>query len=277
MDASLEDEMGDIVQKARDGKDWSQQDLAQASGISLADIARVENCQWTPDTAKIRAIAETLGLHAPALVDIANKAYLPKAPQPDAAFELVSLRVFMGIYPVKCYLIICRETRETAIIDTGGNPEAIIKKAGELGVRPTKILLTHTHPDHAGGLQTLTNAFGCPVWTDKQEPRPSGKYDLHLAQGGDHIKLGKLEIRVISTPGHTSGGICYKINDTVVSGDAIFAGSMGRANSSFKSLFASVAQKLLTLPDHTGLYPAHGPATTVGQEKRHNPFFCGTV
>ncbi|MBT7936366.1 MAG: MBL fold metallo-hydrolase, partial [Nitrospina sp.] len=87
------------------------------------------------------------------------------------------------------------------------------------------------------------------------------------------IKLGNLNIEVLFTPGHTPGGVSYKIHDSVFSGDAIFAGSMGRANSSWSGLYNSITQKLLTLPDHTRLFPGHGPATTVGEEKRHNPFF----
>ncbi len=89
------------------------------------------------------------------------------------------------------------------------------------------------------------------------------------------MKLGKLRILCIETPGHTSGGVSYLVNQTLLSGDVIFAGSMGRANSSWNDLFNSITEKVLRLPDNTGIYPGHGPATTVGQEKSHNPFFIG--
>ena len=91
------------------------------------------------------------------------------------------------------------------------------------------------------------------------------------------MTLGKLRILCIETPGHTAGGVSYLINQTLLSGDVIFAGSMGRANSSWKDLFNSITQKVLRLPDATGIHPGHGPATTVGQEKAHNPFFTGRV
>ena len=274
MDTELEDELGDVVQKARDGRSWSQEDLARACGVAVADIGRIENCDLIPDDSRIVRIAAALNLHGPSLVAVARKTYLPAAPKPDPDFDLVCLRVLIGMYPVKCYLLICKQTRAAAAIDTGGNPEAVIRKARELGVTPRKILLTHTHADHAGGLNRLDAEFNCPTWVDRAEPRPPGSRDLRWVGEGDCIELGKLRIRVIATPGHTAGGVCYRVNGSVVSGDAIFAGSMGRANVSFQALFDAVAGKLLTLPDATALYPAHGPATTVGQEKRHNPFFA---
>ena len=157
------------------------------------------------------------------------------------------------------------------------NPEAIIKKTRELRVKPEKILLTHAHPDHAGGLGRLDKEFGCPTWVDKLEPSPFGSHDLRIIEEGDSIALGRLNIETIPTRGHTTGGVSYKINQSVISGDAIFAGSMGRANASWPDLFNAVTQNLLTLPENTRLYPGHGPSTTVGEEKKHNPFFCGKV
>jgi glyoxylase-like metal-dependent hydrolase (beta-lactamase superfamily II) len=274
----LEDELGDILGKARDGKGWTQADLAKSAGLSVGDIARIENYEWTPEEKVIFRIADVLDLHGPSLSAIAAGKWLPEKETPDPGpFNIICINVLMGLYPVKCYLLICRETRATAVVDTGGNPEAIIKKARDLGVKPEKILLTHTHPDHAGGLGQLTREFGCPTWVDKIEPRPSGSRDLRMIDDDDTITLGKLNIEPVATRGHTPGGISYKINESVFSGDAIFAGSIGRANASWFGLFESVTQNLLTLPDKTRLYPGHGPATTVGEEKQHNPFFCGKV
>lgn len=276
MAIQLEDELGDILAKARDGKCWSQNDLARAAGVSAGEIRRIENYEWIPDEALILRIAEALDLHGPSLWAIAQGAWVPEETIPDPGpFDLVCLNVFMGSYPVKCYLLICRETRDTAIVDTGGNPEAIIKKAEELNVKPGRILLTHSHADHAGGLAVLDREFNCPAWIDKKEPRPSGSRDLRFVADGEKIALGNLQIAVMATPGHTAGGVSYLIGESVLSGDAIFAGSMGRANASWPGLFQSITTRLLALPDHYRLYPGHGPATTVGEEKRHNPFFIG--
>ncbi len=96
-------------------------------------------------------------------------------------------------------------------------------------------------------------------------------------EDGQVLELGRLNVEVVSTPGHTPGGVSYRIHETVLSGDALFAGSMGRANASWPDLFRSITTRLLAFPDHFRLYPGHGPATTVGQEKLHNPFFFGKV
>ena len=142
-------------------------------------------------------------------------------------------------------------------------------------MKPSKILLTHAHPDHAWGLDLLAKDFQCPTWIDAQEPRPAGTDDFQFVKGGETIALGELKVEVIATPGHTPGGVSYKINQTILSGDTLFAGSMGRANSSWQDLYRSITQTLFSFSDDTALHPGHGPATTVGEEKQHNPFFCG--
>ena len=275
MPTGLEDELGDILQKARDGKSWSQTDLADAAGVSLDEVRRMERYELIPPEEKISKLAEVLSLHGPSLSAIAHDSWHPKEPVADPHLDLVCLNVFMGTYPVKCYLLSCPVTGETAVVDTGANPEAIIKKARELKVKPSKIFLTHAHPDHAWGLDLLVKEFQCPTWIDEREPAPGGTRDFRFVKDGETIALGKLQVQALSTPGHTPGGVSYKINKTILSGDTLFAGSMGRANSSWPDLYRSITETLFSFPDDTALHPGHGPATTVGEEKRHNPFFCG--
>jgi hydroxyacylglutathione hydrolase len=273
----LEDELGDILQKARDGKSWSREDLVRETGLPDDDLQRIESYQLTPEDSDILKLAKALDLDGPALIDIARDRWEPDKPVDDPDFDLVCLNVFMGEYPVNCYLLRCKATGETAVVDTGANPKKIISKAHEMDVRPSMVLLTHAHPDHAGGLGELSSAFDCPTYIDHKEPQPKGSSKFKIVEDGDEVTLGKLRIQCIETPGHTIGGVSYLINQTLFSGDVIFAGSMGRANSSWEELFNSNTRKVLRLPDATGIYPGHGPATTVGQEKNHNPFFKGRM
>ena len=213
---SLEDELGDVLEKSRDGKGWTQSDLARASGIKLSDISRMERYEHIPEDSVLKNLAEVLDLHVQSLMAVAKGTWLPKTIDPDPGpFEVVCLDLFFGTYPVKCYLLICKATKASAVIDTGGNPEAIIKKAKELKIQPEKILLTHAHFDHAGGLEILDKTFKCPAWIDEKEPRPAGSKDFRFIKDGDTISLGNLKIEVIFTPGHTSGGVSYKVHDTV--------------------------------------------------------------
>ena len=140
MTIKLEDELGDVLEKARDGKNWSQADLARAAQVSPDVIAQIENYETVPDDNAIINLARVLDLHPPSLIDLAkgNWVPLPSTPDPEK-FEVVCLDLLVGSYPVKCYLLICRETRSSAVIDTGGNPDAVIKKATEYhNIGPTE-------------------------------------------------------------------------------------------------------------------------------------------
>lgn len=276
MTSNLEDEFGDIIQKARDGNSWAQKDLSHATGIPVQGIDRIEKCEMVPSDFVIKKLADALNLHGPSLVSIARGAWAPRSQtMPDLDVDIFCIEVRMGLYPVKCYLLRCKSSGAGLIIDTGGDADSVISKVRECGIAPQKILLTHSHPDHSGGLGQLVREFNCPVYIDKREPQPEGGRDWRFIGDGETLDLGAQRIKALSTPGHTMGGITYQINGNLISGDVIFAGSMGRANSSWDKLFDSVTKKILSLPDETVILPGHGPATTVGEEKKHNPFFYG--
>ena len=112
-----------------------------------------------------------------------------------------------------------------------------------------------------------------PTYIHQHEPKPKSATPLQLVEHGDEIQVGALQVLVLDTPGHTPGGCAFYTRNTVIVGDAIFAGSVGNASVSYEGLLSSVRQNVLTLPDQTYLFPGHGPATTVAEEKAHNPFF----
>jgi glyoxylase-like metal-dependent hydrolase (beta-lactamase superfamily II) len=143
----------------------------------------------------------------------------------------------------------------------------------ETGVKPTAILLTHAHGDHANGLSEIERATGCPTYIHATEPQPRSTQQLRLLNHGDEMEVGKFTVKTLDTPGHTPGGCSFHTHSTVIIGDALFAGSVGGANISYTDLLSGVRNHLLSLPDDVKLFPGHGPATTVGEEKTHNPFF----
>jgi glyoxylase-like metal-dependent hydrolase (beta-lactamase superfamily II) len=176
------------------------------------------------------------------------------------------------------------------LIDPGGEVDRVMAAARRTGAIIEGILITHGHIDHIGGLNDAIAATGAPVWLHPddawlyQQPMlgmpavgaPEGA--AHLSDG-DVIEVAGLRFRVLHTPGHSPGHVCFWIEDaaepTLIGGDLIFMGSIGRTDlprASFPQLIESVRTKIWTLPDETTILAGHGPSTTVGFEKRVNPF-----
>jgi glyoxylase-like metal-dependent hydrolase (beta-lactamase superfamily II) len=151
--------------------------------------------------------------------------------------------------------------------------------------------LTHGHTDHIGALAFVQEATGAAVLIHTADAamltgpaknipflggtKKQSKAADRLLQEGDLIEVGKISIKVIHTPGHTPGGICLAIDNILFTGDTLFAGSIGRTDfpgGSHRQLIESIKKKLLAFPPETIVYPGHGPATTIGEEKKYNPF-----
>lgn len=189
-----------------------------------------------------------------------------------------------GMYEANCYLITDESTKECGIIDPGGDAEKLKNIINSLGVNVKYILLTHGHMDHVGGVVELSEAFNIPFYISKVDeeymekdnfvfgklPKASG-----YLQENDIIKLGNKKIKVIETPGHTKGGLCFLIEDKLFTGDTLFQASIGRtdfAGGNFEEIIKSIKEKLLILDDDIEVYPGHGPMSTIGYEKRKNSF-----
>jgi glyoxylase-like metal-dependent hydrolase (beta-lactamase superfamily II) len=194
-------------------------------------------------------------------------------------------------FATNSYLVEDEDTHDAVVIDSNLEPDLVIELARQRGANVRAILLTHTDLDHIAGLHELRAAFGSvPVAVHDAERdvvedgRPlrrefgpiATRVDnvVSLAEG-DPYRAGSLEFEVLHTPGHSPGGVTLKIDGYLFTGDALFAGSIGRsdfANSDGRTLIEGIQSKLLGQPDDMIVYSGHGPATTIGRERRMNPF-----
>lgn len=191
-----------------------------------------------------------------------------------------------------CYILGDEESREAVVIDPGGDTPVVLRTLENKGLSPSAILATHGHFDHVEGLASLKRATGAPICVHAGDRSLiEGMKDQGLLFGmrveaapppdryledGQEIAFGKLSLRVVHTPGHSPGSVSYLMDKMVFVGDLLFAGSIGRTDlqgGDYDTLIRSVRTRIFTLPEDTVVYPGHGPATTVGREKRINPFF----
>ena len=190
-----------------------------------------------------------------------------------------------GIYDANCYILVEEKARECAIIDPGGDSQRLISQIDELNAKPKFILLTHGHVDHVGGVIDLVKKYNIPFYISKTDEEYMEKDDFvfgtlpkasRYLKENDILKLGDEIIKVLETPGHTKGGLCFLLNnDKLFTGDTLFYGSIGRTDfigGSMSEIVNSIKEKLLPLGDNVDVYPGHGDMTTIEHEKKYNPF-----
>lgn len=200
-------------------------------------------------------------------------------------------RMAVGLMETNCYIIADEKTNEGAVIDPGADGSLILDKIETSGLKLQYILLTHTHYDHIGAVAELKRATGAKLAVSEEDAAglTDGRWNLSayggspveaaeadiLLKDGDELLLGGQTIQVLSTPGHTKGGVCFLCGDELFSGDTLFALSVGRSDfpgGSMDMLVRSIQTKLMPLRDSVRVYPGHGPATTIGQEREGNPY-----
>ena len=191
-----------------------------------------------------------------------------------------------------CYLVINEETKDTVMVDPGAYPAKLKNAVKEQGLKLKAVLLTHAHFDHIMGVDALVGKYNIPVYIHEDDADMLQRPELNcgamigtkatakadkLVRDGDVLQLAGMEIRVIHTPGHTTGGACYYFpqEEVVFSGDTLFCESVGRTDlpgGSMSQIVRSVKEKLFKLPDLTIVYPGHGEPTKISTEKQYNPF-----
>ncbi len=201
------------------------------------------------------------------------------------------LRMPLGALGTNCYIVVDETSKRALVVDPGGEGERVLEIVKKEELVLDKVILTHGHADHIGGVQTIIDEIPCDVYIAKGDEPFLTDGDLNLSafmgqsitvkkkpvliQENDIITCGDISFKVIETPGHTPGGVCFYGHGIVLAGDTLFQGSVGRTDfpqGSMQQLITGIKEKLFVLPDETVVYPGHGPETTIGEEKRGNPF-----
>ena len=193
----------------------------------------------------------------------------------------------LGDYQTNTY-IVSGNDRTCVLIDPGFEPQTILDQVAARGLKIEAILLTHGHFDHVGAVEAIVAATGCELWMHKADwdlpPGPTSRYlyplsrsnftDILFCREGDKIQAAGLTFLVMSTPGHTAGSVCFLCDDLLFTGDTLFAGSCGRTDlpGGDPATMKISLRRLAMLERVVSIYPGHGGASTLRQERLSNPY-----
>ncbi len=198
----------------------------------------------------------------------------------------------LGPVQTNCYFLINEDTKEVLIVDPADRAQKIIEWINSEGLKPTAILLTHGHFDHIMGVAGVKKEYNIPIYASKDEVEVLADPQINVStmmgaylsmkadklfSDGDVLELAGMKLKVISTPGHTIGSVCFYMEEekVLISGDTLFEASVGRSDfptGSSRQLIESIKTRLFVLPDDTDVFPGHGGTTSIAYEKAHNPF-----
>jgi hydroxyacylglutathione hydrolase len=195
-------------------------------------------------------------------------------------------RLTLGPYDTNTYVLMCRLTAESILVDAPGGADKITRQLR--GTNPRHILITHAHMDHTGALFELRSRLGVPVSAHPLEAKRLPLKPEILLEDGDSVSFGKTELKVLHTPGHTPGSVCFLTGKYLIAGDTIFPAGPGKTQSPkhFRQIVESITSKIFPLPEDTQIYPGHGDPTVLKKEKEefatfssrpHDPGLCGDV
>lgn len=276
----LEDEFGDVIGKARRGLGLEPAEVTQRVDLDEPTLQRIEDCERQPTQAESDRLAAALELHAPSLWDVATEAWRPQA---QSATLAGGLQVRMIPHPpmrVTMYIVGDPATGDALVVDPGALPETVLKTVSEAGWRVTAYLITHGDSDHIDALAAVYARAPAPVWVHEGARSLVHGVDgsnLNVVTGDGPFTTGPFALEALETPGHAPGHTAFVLRDGVLVGDTVFAGSIGgtrTGNLGYAGQLAAIRSKLMTRDDDTKFFPGHGPPTTVGEEKLHNPFLA---
>jgi glyoxylase-like metal-dependent hydrolase (beta-lactamase superfamily II) len=182
-------------------------------------------------------------------------------------------KIHVGEKDTNCYVVACTETKEAVVIDAGDDAPKILSQLDGLSVN--WIVFTHAHPGHTGAKDEVKTATKAPTAMHLADATTYLKSADRYLVSTDVLPFGRFALDVLITPGHTPGGLSFKVGNHVFTGDTLLAGKIGRVDlpgSSPQQMLLSLHGQLLTLPDNTVLYPGHGPNSTIGAERLGNPY-----
>jgi hydroxyacylglutathione hydrolase len=195
-------------------------------------------------------------------------------------------KVELGPFGTNAYVLVCRATGDSVLVDTPAEADKIIERLK--GTNPRYILITHNHMDHLGAFSELRSRLAVPVAAHPLDAERLPSPPDILLNDADTVSFGNVELRVLHTPGHTPGSLCFLTGHYLISGDTLFPGGPGKTRSpaDLRQVIESITKKIFVLPDDTQVYPGHGDATVLKKEKEefavfssrsHDPGLCGDV
>lgn len=265
----LEDLYTDVIGKAQRGLNLPDDALAARIGMPESVIQKLKN--GSMDEIVFAKVCRELNLHLATLLAMARKEWKPEEVDLDG---LEQFNTTFEDMTVNSYLVWDPSTKLAAAFDTGAKADAVVEFIEKKGLTLDAIYLTHTHPDHIADVKTLRTS-GQTVWTCAKEPwSGDGAQEF---DAGHEFTLGNLRIETKQTWGHSKGGVTFIVHGlkerVAIVGDALFASSMGGGAVSWADALATNRRYILANPESMIICPGHGPMTTVGEEKEHNPFY----
>lgn len=269
---SVEDDAFDVIQKSLSGLQTDAHPIEPTLGSRIAALQQAAKHQiW--DESSWMELASELGLHGPSLLALAKEPQVPTVPLPDGWMQWT---LPFGPYSVNSFCIPVAP-KQCVLIDAGFNSTDFMEQIEACPYHPIALLITHHHRDHVGAHSALISRFP-HLRIFAMDPVLCR--NTAALREGDSLTIEALQIRALHTPGHADDALSFQLRHglqavhAIAGGDTIYARSAGKIHSHYRASLRSLSDKILSLDPDTLLLPGHGPVTTIGDERQHNPFFA---